>query len=168
MAGADTIPPIITRGVLIDVPRTKQVEVLPDSYEITVADLQTTLADEAISLEQCDAVFIRTGRMLKWPDCAEYVPHEPGIGIDGAKWLVAQGVVLIGADNIAVERIPVTGTPVRAYLFARAGVCLVELLWLEDLARDQVYQFALIAAPIKIRGATGSPMRPIAFPISAE
>ena len=57
---------------------------------------------------------------------------------------------------------------VHVYLFAERGVCLLELLWLEDLAKDRIYEFAFIAAPIKMRGATGSPVRPLALPIRAE
>ncbi|MFT4582197.1 MAG: kynurenine formamidase [Gammaproteobacteria bacterium] len=165
IAGADKIPPIITRGVLIDVATQKGLDVLADSYEITVDDLIAALKRQTVSIEGGDAVFIRTGRMRHWPKPDLFVPREPGIGIAAAKWLVDSGAVLIGADNIAVERIPVTGSPVHAYAFAEAGVCLVELVWLEELAEDKIYEFALIAAPIKIRGATGSPMRPIALPI---
>ncbi|MDA0821840.1 MAG: cyclase family protein [Proteobacteria bacterium] len=165
IAGADKIPPIITRGVLIDVAMQKGLDVLVDSYEITVDDIVAALKRQTVSIESGDAVFIRTGRMRHWPKPDLFVPREPGIGIAAAKWLVEQGAVLIGADNIAVERIPVTGSPVHAFVFAEAGVCLVELVWLEELAEDKIYEFALIAAPIKIRGATGSPMRPIALPI---
>ncbi len=168
VAGADKIPPIITRGVLIDVAAHKGVEMLGNSYEITPTDLQEALAAQGVSLKSGDAVFTRTGRMTTWPDPARYVPHAPGIGLDAARWLVGQGVIVIGSDTLAVERIPISGKPVHAYLFAEAGVPLVELLWLEELARDRVYEFALIAAPIKIRGATGSPMRPIAIPLTPQ
>lgn len=166
-AGTDTIPPIVTRGVLIDVATHKRVAVLPDSYAITPADLEATLAAQGVSLQQGDAVFIRTGRMTLWPDPKRYVPHEPGIAYDGAHWLIEHGAVLIGADNIAVERLPIEGKAVHAYAFAERGVCLVENAWLEDIARDRVYTFALVAAPIKVRGATGSSLRPLAFPLAA-
>lgn len=168
VAGADKIPPIITRGVMIDVAGHKGVEMLTDSYEITSADLQQALAAHGVALEPGDAVFIRTGRMTTWPDPARYVPRAPGIGLDAARWLVAEGAIVIGADTIAVEQVPIRGKPVHAYLFAEVGIPLVELVWLEELARDHVYEFALIAAPIKIRGATGSPMRPIALPLTPK
>lgn len=167
VAGTDAIPPIITRGVLIDVAGHKGVEMLPDSYEITPADLEAALAAQNVALTAGDAVFFRTGRMTVWPDIDRYVPHEPGIGLAAARWLIDQGAVLIGADNIAVERVPITGQAVHGYAFAERGVCLIENAWLEDLARDQVYEFVLIAAPIKIRGATGSSLRPLAIPLAA-
>ena len=165
VAGADKIPPIITRGLLIDVAGAKGVEMLPESYEITRADLEAALAKQGLALSAGDTVFIRTGRMSQWPDPQRYVPKSPGIGLDAARWLVDGGAVLIGADNLAVERTPLGRKAVHSYLFAERGVCLVENVWLEELARDGVYEFALIAAPIKIRGATGSPMRPIALPV---
>ena len=165
VAGADRIPPIITRGVLVDVARWKKLDVLPPSYEITPADLEATLAAQGSSVRNGDAVFIRTGRMTLWPDPAKYVPHEPGVALPGAAWLIDQGAVVLGADNIAFERLPIKGKAVHSYAFAERGVTLMENVWLEDLARDRVYEFALIAAPIKIRGATGAPIRPLALPL---
>ena len=167
-AGTDTIPPIVTRGVLIDVAAWKGLAVLPDSYEITPSDLEATLKAQGVTLAKGDAVFIRTGRMTYWSDPKRYVPHEPGIAYDGAHWLIERGTVLIGADNIAIERLPIEGKAVHAYAFAERGVCLIENVWLEDVARDRVYTFALVAAPIKVRGATGSSLRPLAFPLAGD
>lgn len=165
VAGTDEIPPIIARGVLIDVAAYMGVAVLPESYEITVADLEATLAHQGTKLEAGDAVLFRTGRMTMWPDPKRYIPLEPGIAIAGTRWLLDQGVLLIGADNVAVERFPIKGKAVHSYVFAERGVCLLENVWLEDLSRDKVYEFALIAAPIKVRGATGSSLRPLAIPL---
>jgi len=167
-AGADKIPPIITRGILIDVAAEKEVTMLPDSYEITSQDLQQALAKQGTTLQKGDAVLIRTGRMTVWPDPKKFVPNEPGIIRESAAWLVDQGAVIIGADNMGVEKFPIAKENVHTYLFAERGVCLLEVMWLEDLAKDQVYEFAFIAAPIKFRGATGSPIRPLAVPIRAE
>lgn len=167
VAGADRVPPIIARGVLIDVAGWKQVDVLPPSYEITPADLEATLAAQGTRIERGDAVFIRTGRMTLWPDPARYAPHEPGVAQPGAAWLIDLGAVLLGADNIAFERLPIQGKAVHSYVFAERGVTIMENVWLEDLARDRVHTFALFVAPIKIRGATGAPARPFALPLNA-
>ena len=166
-AGADKVPPIITRGILIDVADEKGMTMLPDSYAITIQDLQRAMKKQGISLQKNDAVLIRTGRMTAWPDPKEYVHNDPGITRESAAWLVDSGAVIIGADNMGVEKFPMAEDSVHVYLFTERGVCLLELLWLEDLAKDQVYEFAFIAAPIKMRGATGSPIRPIGLPISA-
>ncbi len=165
VAGADRIPPIITRGVLLDVARWKQLKVLAPSYEITPSDLDATRAAQGTQIQPGDAVFIRTGRMTLWPDPATYAPHEPGVAQRGAAWLIDHGAVILGADTIAFERIPIKGKAVHSYAFAERGVTLMENVWLEDLARDRRYEFALFAAPIKIRGATGAPIRPFALPL---
>ncbi len=166
-AGADTIPPIITRGILIDVASEKRLGMLPDSYEISSADLQWALTKQSIALQPGDAVLIRTGRMTVWPDPKNFVPNEPGITRESAAWLVDNGAILIGADNMGVEKFPNATASVHTYLLAERGVCLVESLWLEELAKEGVYEFAFIAAPIKLRGATGAPIRPLALPIRA-
>ncbi len=162
-AGADQIPPIITRGILIDVAAEKGVTMLPDAYEISVEDLQRALKKQGTTLQKGDAVLIRTGRMTVWPDPKKFVPNEPGITRQSAAWLIDHGAVLLGADNMGVEKFPMAQESVHTYVFAERGVCLLELVWLEDLAKDKVYEFAFIAAPIKLRGATGSPTRPIAL-----
>ncbi len=166
--GADKIPPIITRGILIDVAAEKGVTMLPEAYEITVEDLQRALSKQSTTLQPGDAVLIRTGRMTGWPDVKKFVPNEPGITRKSAAWLIDHGAVLLGADNMGVEKFPMAPEGVHTYVFAERGVCLLELLWLEDLAKDKVYEFAFIAAPIKLRGATGSPTRPLALPLRAK
>ncbi|MSR13409.1 MAG: cyclase family protein [Gammaproteobacteria bacterium] len=165
VAGADRIPAIITRGVLIDVAGWKKLNVLPPSYEITPSDLEAALAAQGTSLQKGDAVFIRTGRMTLWPDPTTYVPHEPGIAQPGAAWLIEHGAVTMGADTIAFERLPIKGKAVHSFVFAERGVTIMENVWLEDLASDRCYEFVLFAAPIKLRGATGAPIRPFALPI---
>ena len=95
------------------------------------------------------------------------MPNEPGITRESAGWLVDNGAILIGADNMGVEKFPMSKDSVHTYLFAERGVCLLEILWLEELAKDGVNEFAFIAAPIKLRGATGTPVRPLALPIRA-
>jgi kynurenine formamidase len=164
-AGADKIPPLITRGILLDLPATKGVAMLPDAYEITTADIQQTLSKQGVHLQPGDAVLIRTGRMTVWPDAKKFVPNEPGITRESAAWLIDHGAVLLGADTMGVEKFPMAKESVHAYAFAERGVCLLELAWLEDLAKDKVYEFAFIAAPLKLRGATGAPARPLALPL---
>ena len=80
--------------------------------------------------------------------------------------------MLLGADNFGIESFPSKDpenfVPVHTYLLAEQGVSMVEALWLEDLAKDQVYEFLFIAAPLKLRGATGSPLRPLAISIQRK
>lgn len=168
--GAEKFPPIISRGVLIDVAGAKGVSVLPPSYQITPADLQAALKRQKTALQPGDSVFVRTGKMTLFHTAAEYLASPPGLSLAGAKWLVEQHrVMLIGGDNLSLEGFPVVEKdnwiPVHSYLLAEKGVPIMEVVNLEEIARDRVYEFAFIGASLKLRGASGSPMRPIALPV---
>ena len=170
--GAEVIPSIITRGVLLDVARSHGVECLPDSYPITVADCQQALADAGLTLEPGDVAFVRTGRMRYWPEGSKVLGNPPGLSLEAANWLTSQGISAIGADQECVEVGPSqhddNWLPGHCHFLAEAGVPMIELANLEELSRDGVTEFALLAAPIRLRGATGSPLRPIALPLRAE
>lgn len=168
--GVEEFPPIVARGVLIDVAGLKGVPVLPKSYSITPADLQEALRRQGVTLRRGDVVLIRTGRMTLWPDGDGYILDQPGLGIDGAKWLAEEmGAMVIGGDNLSLEHFPVHSEenwiPVHTYLLAQRGIPIVEVAFLEELARDRVYEFAFIAASLKWRGASAAPFRPIAIPV---
>jgi len=170
-SGADKYPAILARGVLIDVARSKKVAHLPASYSITAADLEEALKAQRTLLRPGDVVLIRTGLMALWPDRSKYrLSDQAGLGLEAARWLVErQRAMLLGADNIGLESFPskdpTNFAPVHTYLLAERGVSVIEVLWLEELARDRVYEFLFIASPLKLRGATGSPIRPLAIPI---
>lgn len=168
--GAETIPPIIARGVLIDVAAYKGHDTLPNNYRVNSADLKGALQRQQLTLAKGDVVLIRTGQARHYHDAGTYLHEYPGINLDAVKWLVEdQGVMLLGADNLSLEAFPPeredNWVPVHTYLLAERGVMFIEQMFLEDLARDEVYEFAFIAASLKLRGASGSPMRPIALPI---
>ena len=168
-AGADRHPPVITRGVLLDVAALHGVDELPPSHAIGPADLEATLARQGTELRRGDVVLIRTGRMRAWPDAERFVPDEPGLDLDGARMLAEQGAVLIGADNVGLERHPSPDPdnwqPVHGFLLAEAGIPIMEIVDLEELGAAGVHEFAFIGACLKIRGATGSPIRPLALPL---
>ncbi len=169
--GAETIPPIIARGVLLDVAAYKGVDALEDSYRITRTDLQQTIEKQGISLQDGDVVLIRTGQAQFYADKEQYLHQYAGISLDAVKWLVEdKKVMLLGADNLSLEAFPSekadNWVPVHTYLLAEKGVMFIEQMYLEGLAEDQLYKFAFIAASIKLQGASGAPMRPIALPIA--
>lgn len=166
--GAETIPPIIARGVLLDI--AAAIGPLPKNYHITANDLQLTLKKQHIKLEKGDVVLIRTGQAEFYEDANHYLDNYPGISLDAVKWLVEeQGTMLLGADNLSLETFPPeredNWVPVHTYLLAEKGVMFIEQMFLEELSADEVYEFAFIAASLKLRGASGSPMRPIAIPV---
>ncbi len=168
VCGVDRQPPIIARGILLDIAGLHGVDVLPDSYAIGAADIARALREHRVELRRGDVVLLRTGSMRYWPDAERFMPDEPGIDRGGAEVLARAGAIVIGADNMALEVSPSRediGLPVHAYLFAEAGVPILEIANLEELAAEQVYEFAFVAAPLKLRGATAAPLQPIAMPL---
>lgn len=169
--GAEQIPPIIARGVLLDIAALHDVECLPDSYEITQEDCEKALQKQGVSLGEGDVALIRTGRMRFWPDGARVMGNPPGMGLNASRWITAQGIIGIGADQECVEVGPSqhedNWLPGHCHFLAEAGCVMMELLDLEALSRDRVYEFCFIGAPIRLRGATGAPMRPLAMPLRA-
>lgn len=169
--GAETIPPIIARGVMIDVPAAMGLEELPANYRVRPEDLQKTLDHQNTELREGDVVLIRTGRMQHYHDEAAYVTDAPGLDLSAAKWLVEEkGAMLLGADNLSFEAFPSQNpedyVPVHTYLLAQKGVMIMELVLLEELSRDGLYEFAFIGGSLKFRGASAAPMRPIALPLN--
>jgi kynurenine formamidase len=166
--GIEHVGALMTRGVLIDVAAMKGTETLPDAYEITAQDLQEALARQKMTLEPGDAVIINTGWGRLWDaDGAKYAKGWPGIGVGAAEWLVRQNPMLVGSDNMGVEINPnpdkQLSLPVHQIMLVVNGVHLVEALKLDELAAAHVYEFAFIVQPLKIQGATGSTIAPIAI-----
>jgi kynurenine formamidase len=164
--GADTIPPLVARGVLLDVAGALGVERLPDGHAVTVEELER--AAEGVELRPGDAVLVRLGSGAVWGDRPAY---EAAGGVSGpaSAWVAAKEPVLVGADNLAWDvpgvTDPDTGTtlPGHVHLLVRAGIYIVESLNLEALAADGVREFAFVCLPLKLRGGTGSPVRPLAL-----
>lgn len=170
VTGAETIPPIIARGVLIDVAGAKGLSMLADNYRITRADLEQALAHQEVTLQQGDVVLIRTGRMAAYEDADAYMTAAPGMGMEAARFLAEEsGAMIIGADNLSFEAFPseIEGNyvPLHTYLLAQQGVPIMELVYLEELAAKGIYEFAFIGGSLKLRGGDAAPMRPIALPI---
>lgn len=168
VAGAETIPPIVARGVLIDVAASHGVDMLPDGYRIGRSDLIAALAAQDVEVREGDVVLIRTGRMRAYADAAAYMANPPGMDMSAARYLVEErGAMVVGADNLSFEAFPseVDGNyvPLHTYLLAQQGAPILELVFLEQLAEDRVYEFAFIAGSLKLRGADAAPLRPIAM-----
>lgn len=166
-AGVEKLPPIVARGVLIDVAAAKGLNALADNHRITRADLKQALARQKVRLHRGDVVLIRTGRMQRFEQAQAYMVNAPGLGIDAARFLVESGAMVVGADNLSFEAFPseVKGdyVPLHTYLLAQQGVPIIELAYLEELARDRVYELVFVGGALKFRGADAAPLRPVAF-----
>ncbi|MDQ7905742.1 cyclase family protein [Phytohabitans sp. ZYX-F-186] len=168
--GVHTVAPMLRRGVLLDVPAVLG-EDCPPGYEITPADLDAAVRRQGTPVGPGDVALVRSGwgRLFDHEDRTRYVGFEsgvPGVSTAGAQWLAAREVHAAGADTIAFERLrPGEGhasLPAHRVLIVEHGVYLVEAMALDELARDEVYEFTFIMAPLPIFGATGSPVRPLA------
>jgi kynurenine formamidase len=162
--GAETIAPIVRRGVLLDIAGLEAVESLPREFEIAPAHLDRAARAQGVDVRRGDVVLLRTGWGQYWRDPPRFVAqgYGPGPGIAGARWLSARGVFAAGADTLAFERVPAADKPVHVHLLVESGIHIMECLNLEELAAQQKWTFLFVAAPLKIEGATGAPVRPLA------
>ncbi|WP_436529379.1 cyclase family protein [Actinoplanes sp. HUAS TT8] len=165
--GIDEFPPYVGRGVLLDVAALHGVETLPAGYEVTGGDLAAAAGD--LEINPGDAVLVGTGWSRLFGNAEQFVGTSegvPGPGLEAARWLVDKGVAVTGAETIAYERIaPGAGhatLPVHRILLVEAGINIVETMLLSELADAGVKEFQLILAPLRLVGATGSPVRPLA------
>jgi kynurenine formamidase len=165
---AAAIPPIFTRGVLLDVAGALGVAALPASAEIGPAEIERTLSAQGSEIRPGDVALIRTGYLSAWPDrerLAEYA--DAGINLQAATMLMDAGVVALAGDTESLECLPSPDPesphPVHLAALIERGVFILEMVYLEELARDRVYEFAFACLPLKISGATGSWVRPLAL-----
>jgi kynurenine formamidase len=159
--GVESVPQIVTRGWLVDVPAARGVAALERGDVIGVDDLG------GIAPTAGDAVLFHTGWGARWEDAEAYLDGQPGPGYEVADWLVAHGVALTGADTWSYGPVPAED-PERPFevpqtLNVRHGVFVVENLDTARLAADGVREFALILTHPRLRGATGAWTSPIAL-----
>ena len=160
------MPPVVTRGVLLDLAAYKGVEHLYN-HIITAEDIEGCIKAQGTEIRPGDAVFLRTGE--SWPQPRN---GSTGVGITAARYLVEElGAVMIGDDMSSIDGFNEDGTssvanhpqPVHHYLLIQRGVHIVEYLQLDELAADKVYEFCLVCSPSKVKFATGMFFRPIAI-----
>jgi len=160
--GIETMGPIACRGVLLDVAAERR---LDPEYAITEKDLERAAH---VEIRAGDVVLVRTGYGALWSKPDEYL-KAAGVSAAGTRWLIEKKVQAVGADNMAFDvmgpRDPELDAtlPAHVLLLVRAGIPIIENLNLEELAAAKVHEFAFICLPLKMRGATGSPVRPIAI-----
>lgn len=171
---ATTIPPIIARGILIDVAAYQKVQALPSHTAVTAQMLKDTLAWENVAIRPGDVVLVRTGTGQFWgedgADHAKIVEHDSaGPDLAATRWLIEdQGAIMVGSDTSGYEVNPPNGKsgtviPVHRYLLVDQGVHLGEFHYLEGLSKARAYEFCYMATTNKIKGtAAGFALRPIA------
>lgn len=165
--GVETVEPILRRGVLLDVARSKGVSRLDAGYLITSDDLAHTALESGIDIQEGDCVLVRTGWGQHFADGDSYL-DAAGLSADAARWLAAKRPFLCGADNVALDHPEAVDAelgvlPCHSVLIVQNGIYIVENLNLEELAAASCHEFAFVCLPLKMRGVTGSPVRPLAL-----
>jgi len=164
---AAAIPPIFGRGVLLDVASAMGMKALPASTPIGVEEIEDTLKRQQVELKPGDVVLIRTGYLSAWPDTEKLSKlADAGVTLEGAEYLMDAGAVVLGSDTESFEVLPSPDPesphPVHLEALINRGVYIMEMVYLEELGGDAVSEFAFVCLPLKIAGATGSWVRPIA------
>jgi kynurenine formamidase len=134
-------------------------------FEIAPAQLADAERAAGVEIRSGDVVLLRTGWARYWDDPARFVAQAsgPGPALDGAQWLSTRGVYAAGSDTVGFEKLPDANMPVHVHLLVENGIHIIECLNLEELAGAGVAEFLFVALPLKLRGATASPIRPVAI-----
>lgn len=167
--GIEHMPPMVTRGIILDVSRHDGGSYLESGRAVRVGDLEKALAKAKLKIQPGDVVCINTGwGRFFMKDNDKYLHGEPGIDKEAARWLTSQDCVAIAADNMALEVLPGTNhpeeiMPVHQHCLAEAGVHIIENLVMDGLIEKDIHQFCFMLSAVKFKGATGCPVRPIAI-----
>ena len=165
--GVEEIPPITAPGVLLDVATKDGVESLEPGRVVTAADLQACCEAQGVGVEAGSVALVRLGNARFWDDEERYLAG-PGMDAGAARWMAERDVLAVGADNMAWDAPGVKDTelgclmPGHLILLARRGIYIIENLVLDELAASGRYTFEFVCTPLKLVGATGSPVRPLA------
>ena len=168
--GIEELEPIVAPGVLLDVPAARGIEMLSGADAIDVSDLQRAAEFAGVEIRPGDVVLVRTGWAKYFGDPIRFLGHDsgvPGPTESAARWLAEQKILATGSDTTAYEYIPPGAghrlLPVHRVLLVENAINIMEMLDLEALSTARVYRFCFIVAPLKMVGATGSPIRPLAL-----
>jgi len=170
--GADKVPPMVTRGVLLDMAALLGVDVVKEGTAFNTKEIDAALKRQNLQLRQGDVVIFHTGWLsLIEKDAKRYSAAEPGVGREGARYLVSKGVVAVGADTWGVEVIPfekdgdkdgaVFG--VHQILLPMSGTYILENVNTAELAKDKAWEFLFVLGQNKYQGAVQSMINPIAI-----
>lgn len=166
--GVETIAPLFARGILLDIARSRGVDRIGAGSPIQRDELEAVANNQGVSVGEGDVVLLRTGNGAFWEDPTVYL-QAGGVSPAASSWLAGRGVRAVGADNVAWDEVGFVDPelnvtlPGHVILLVRHGIYIIENLFLEELARDECYTFTFICLPLKLRGATGSPVRPVAI-----
>ncbi|MCA7082537.1 cyclase family protein [Cupriavidus cauae] len=165
--GVEKVPPIVTRGVVLDMTAHYGKAIVPGGTEFKVADIQTVLKRQGVALRKGDVVLFHTGWLdLIGKDNKQFLDVEPGIGMEAARWLADQGIVAFGGDTWASEVYPNPSGeefPVNQFMLAKRGIYNLELIDSRALVRDKAWEFLFVLGQPRYVGSTQVNVNPVAI-----
>lgn len=168
--GIENAGPIVTRGIMVDAAGYAGTDLLDGGTPVEVSDVQKFLKDNNIIPEPGDAMFFHTGASVLFSKPEKYdkfYDSAPGIGFRLARYLNDIGISITGSDTPSSEVVPPesknTRLPVHQYLIAKAGIHIIDNLSLHRMAKDRIYKFMFVCSPVPFKGATASPVSPVAI-----
>jgi kynurenine formamidase len=164
----DKLPPIVTRGILLDMTALLGKNPLPEGTAINRDEIDRAAKAADLKIEKGDVVLLHTGWLdVMDSDPARFMAGQPGLGLGGAKYLAGLGVVAVGADNWALEAIPAEDAtqafPVHPELLAKNGVYILENMDTRALAADGVTEFLFVLGQPRFVGAVQAVINPVAI-----
>jgi kynurenine formamidase len=162
--GAETIPPILTRGLVLDIAGARGVEALEDGHEISVSEVEAALEGAGTAVREGDAVLVRTGKIRDfWTKPRDFHRAAPGVGTEAAIWLFERGMALLGTDTSGTEPAPISdrSRTLHVAMLVERGVHLVENLNLDLVCGKGLSEGLFVCLPLRFTGATGSWVRPV-------
>ena len=166
--GTDTVPPIATRGVLLDMAALRGVASVPAGTAYNRAEIDAAAKRQGIAIGKGDVVLFHSGwHQVPADDPAKKALTHPGLGVEGARYLAGLGVVAVGADTIALEvnpfEIPSRPFEVHQTLLAKNGVYILENMVTDELAKDRAFEFLFVLGQPKFQGAVQAVIHPVAI-----
>tara|TARA_B110000305_G_scaffold116937_1_gene131338 strand:+ start:637 stop:1503 length:867 start_codon:yes stop_codon:yes gene_type:complete len=162
------LPPIVTRGILLDMTKLLGKNPLPEGTAINQPEIERAAKAANVQIESGDVVLLHTGWLdIMDTDPERFMAGQPGLGLSGARYLAQLGVVAVGADNWALEVIPAEKDgevfPVHPELLAKNGVYILENMDSRELARDSVTEFLFVLGQPRFEGAVQAVINPVAI-----
>jgi kynurenine formamidase len=165
--GVEKVPPIVARGVLLDMAAHFGTDVVKEGTAFNVKEIEEVAKKQGVEIRQGDVVIFHTGWLsLIGKDNKRYGAAEPGLGVEGAKYLVGKGVVAIGADTWGLEVLPFESKnifEVHQILLPMSGTYILENMDTAGLAADKAYEFLFVLGQPRFKGGVQSMINPIAI-----
>lgn len=166
--GVEKVPPIVTRGVLLDMAGLLNTPIVAEGTAFNREQIDAAMRRQNVEIRQGDVVIFHTGWLsLMGQDNARYGKAEPGLGVEGARYLVSKGVVAVGADTWGLEAVPFEPGmgvfQVHQELLTRSGTYILENIDTRELARDRAWEFLFVLGQAKYKGAVQAMINPVAI-----